>query len=48
MFVWKSVFFLLNVVNKNENIINAGYWALSEIAQINSQQEKLIWPNRKN
>ena len=29
----------MNVVNKNENIINAGYWALSEIAKINSQQE---------
>ena len=27
--------FLLNVVNRNENIINAGYWALSEIAKIN-------------
>ena len=27
--VWKYVF-LLHVLNKNENIINAGYWVLSE------------------
>ena len=27
--VWKYVF-LLHVLNKNENIINAGYWVFSE------------------
>ena len=27
--VWKYVF-LLHVLNKNENIINAGYWVLCE------------------
>ena len=27
--VWKHVF-LLEVLNKNENIINAGYWLLSK------------------
>ena len=27
--VWKNVF-LLHVLNKNENIINVGYWVLSE------------------
>ena len=27
--VWKYVF-LLHILNKNENIINAVYWALSE------------------
>ena len=28
--------------SKNENIINAGYWVLSEIAKLNPQQEKLV------
>ena len=32
--------FLLHVLNKNENIVNAEYWVLS-------QQEKPICPNRK-
>ena len=45
--VWKYVF-LLHVLNKNDNIINAGYWVLSEIAKINPQQEKPVCPNRKN
>ena len=45
--VWKYVF-LLHVLNKNENIINAGYWVLSEIAKINPQQEKQVCPKRKN
>ena len=31
--VWKYVF-LLHVLNKNENIINAGYWVLSGAYQI--------------
>ena len=33
--------FLLHVLNKNENIINAGYWLLSE------NRKKLI-PSKKN
>ena len=45
--VWKYVF-LLHVLNKNDNIINAGYWVLSEIAKIDPQQEKPVCPNRKN
>ena len=45
--VWKSVF-LLHLLNKNENIMNAGNWVLSEIAKINPQQEKPVCPNRKN
>ena len=45
--VWKYVF-LLHVLNKNENIINAGYWVLSEIVKINPQQEKQVCPKRKN
>ena len=27
---WKYVYFLFHVLSKNENIINAGYWVLSE------------------
>ena len=38
----------MHVLNKNDNIIDAGYWVLSEIAKINPQQEKLVCPNRKN
>ena len=47
--VWKYVF-LLHVLNKNENIINAGMGPgyFLKIAKINSQQEKPICPNRKN
>ena len=30
------------LLNKNENIINAGYWVLSAIAKINPQQEKPV------
>ena len=45
--VWKYVF-LLHVLNKNDNIISAGYWVLSEIAKIDPQQEKPVCPNRKN
>ena len=44
--VWKYVF-LLHVLNKNENIINAEYWVLLG-TKINSEQEKPICPNRKN
>ena len=29
-FVWKYHVFLLHVLNKNENINNAGYWVISE------------------
>ena len=32
---WKCVF-LLHILNKNENIINAGCWVLSENRKINS------------
>ena len=34
--------------SKNENIINAGYWVLYEIAKINPEQEKAVCPKRKN
>ena len=34
--VWKYVF-LLHLLNKNENSLNAGYWVLSENRKINSQ-----------
>ena len=49
--------FLLHVLNKNENIINAGYWqepiwapgtGTFWIAKISLQREKLICLNRKN
>ena len=43
----KTDVFLLHVLNKNENIINAGYWVLSENRKVNSQQKKQICPNRK-
>ena len=33
---------------KNENITITGYWALNENRKIDSQQEKLVGPNRKN
>ena len=45
--VWKYVF-LLHVLNKNDNIISAGYCVLSEIAKIDPQQEKPVCPNRKS
>ena len=51
--VWKYVF-LLHVLRlartqkKNENITITGYWALNENRKIDSQQEKLVGPNRKN
>ena len=46
---WKYVF-LLDVLNKKENIINAGYWVLSKNLKnySNFQREKPICPNRKN
>ena len=41
--------FLLHVLNKNENFINAGYCGyFVKIAKINSQQEKPICTDRKN
>ena len=46
--VWKNVFLLHIILNKNENIINAacaGYFL--KIAKINSQGEKPICPNHK-
>ena len=36
--------FLWHILNKNENIINAGFWVLSENRKINSRQEKPICP----
>ena len=36
--------FLWHILNKNENIINAGFWVLSENRKINSLQEKPICP----
>ena len=47
-FIVSKCVFLLHVLNKNENIINAGCWVLSENRKINSQQEKPICRNRKN
>ena len=44
LFVWKYVF-LLHILNKDENILNARYFL--KIAKINSQQEKTVCPNRK-
>ena len=38
MFEIVNVFLLLKL-NKNENIINVGYWVLSENGKINSKQE---------
>ena len=29
-FIVENMYFLLHVLNKNENIIDAGYWVLSE------------------
>ena len=46
--VWKNVFLLHIILNKNENIINAaraGYFL--KIAKINPQGEKPICPNHK-
>ena len=44
---WKYVF-LLHVLNKNENIINDGTGYFQKVTKIYSQQEKPIWPNRRN
>ena len=38
----------MHVLNKNENVINAFERDFLKIAKINSQQEKLLCPNRKN
>ena len=46
--VWKNVFLLHIILDKNENIINAaraGYFL--KIAKINSQGEKPICPSHK-
>ena len=42
--------FILHVLNKNENIINAGMGTgyFLKNAKNNSQKEKPICPNRKN
>ena len=44
------LFFFLHVINKNENIINAGYWLIFWKSQklIRSKKNKTICPNRKN
>ena len=40
--------FLLHVLNKNENVTNAGTGHFLKIAKINSQQETPICPYRKS
>ena len=47
MFEIVNVFLLLKL-NKNENIINVGYWVLSENGKNQWQARKPICPNRKN
>ena len=47
MFEIVNVFLLLKL-NKNENIINVGYWVLSENGKNQFQARKPICPNRKN
>ena len=47
MFEIVNVFLLLKL-NKNENIINVGYWVLSENGKNRFQARKPICPNLKN
>ena len=40
--------FMLHELNRKENIINAGYWVLSENRKNELPARKPICPNRKN
>ena len=38
-YAYRSIFFLLHVLNKNNDIINAEYWVLSENRKLISSKE---------